>query len=233
VPDAEEGAAIRAALEELPHFRLLPAGVVDELVEASTLCELQAGQMLIREGEAADAFFVIRAGRVRLFRATPDGRQQVLHHLGSGHAFAEAAVLTMRTYPASAEAVEAGTEVVRVDRRRFLEVFEGDPAVAAGMVASLCGWLLRLVGRVEELTAASAAGRLARHLLGLPARGRAGEQVIELAMAKKDLAGHLGMTPETLSRLLRRWSEDGVARSSGREIVILDGDALEEIAGNS
>jgi CRP/FNR family transcriptional regulator len=184
----------------------------------------------MRENDPCRGFFVVARGGARVFRLSPEGRQQVLHHLRAGHAFAEAALLDLGYYPASGEATETPTRIVEVKGRPFLELFRSDDQLAAAMVGSLCIWLQRLIARVDELSVASAGARLAHHLVQLPGRGSGEEVEVELPMSKKDLAAHLSITPETLSRLLRRWRERGILRSEGRRLVILDSDTLQAVA---
>jgi CRP-like cAMP-binding protein len=98
------------------------------------------------------------------------------------------------------------------------------------MVASLSMWLAGLADRIEELSVTSAVARLAHYLLRLPSRSEGGATVIELPMAKKELAAHLAITPETLSRVLRRWQDTGLLRTSGRKLEITDERLLVAIA---
>jgi CRP/FNR family transcriptional regulator, dissimilatory nitrate respiration regulator len=219
-----------AVLRSLPHFATLPETRLQDLAAGCVVKKLDSGAALFREGEPCRVFFVVISGGAIVFRTAPDGRRQVLHRIKPGMSFAEAAALTMRVFPASAEATEPGTEVLAIDAARVLKEFQRDETLAAAMVSSLCQWLLRLVERVDELSAASAGARLARHLLRLPATGRDSTLRIELPMAKKDLAVHLAITPETLSRLLKRWGDRGIIDNEGKSLLIKDAEALETIA---
>ena len=87
-----------------------------------------------------------------------------------------------------------------------------------------------LVERIEELSIARAGARLARYLLRQPATGGGAALEIDLPLARKELASHLAIVPETLSRLLRRWQDEGVIRVEGRKLAIPDPRALEAIA---
>ena len=223
-------ATIASDLRFVPHFRGLPGDLLQALAAGSRRRTFEAGEPIFREGEPARAFYVICAGTVKVYRISADGREQVLHHLGDGRTFAEAAVLTMPAYPAHAEAVVAGTELIEIGAERFLALFREDPRLAATMVSSLSMWLIGLTERVEELSVASATARLAHYLLRLPSRLEEGVVVIDLPFAKKDLAAHLAITPETLSRLLRRWQDAGLLRSEGRRFEILDERLLVAIA---
>ena len=217
-------------LRLLPHFRALPPDLVEAIAAGSRRVAFKAGQSIFSEGEPTRAFYSVRRGAVKVYRLSPDGREQVLHHLGEGHTFAEAAVLSMPCYPAHAVAVTAA-ELIEIGAARFLELFRGDPRLSAAMVSSLAMWLISLTERVQELSVASATARLAHYLLRLPSRVESKVVVLELPLAKKELAAHLAITPETLSRLLRRWQDAGLVRGNGRRLEVLDERLLVAIAG--
>jgi CRP/FNR family transcriptional regulator, dissimilatory nitrate respiration regulator len=217
------------SLKRLPIFAALDVETLQRIAAGSRARRFDTGEPVFLESEIVRGFFAVVSGTVRIFRVAPDGREQVLQRVRGGQTFAEAAVLSMKRYPANAVAVEP-TELVEIGAETFQRLFEGDPKVAKAMVASLSTWLLRLVGRVEELTVLSAGARLARHLLDLPSSMSGEGSVIALPMAKKDLAGELGITPETLSRLLRKWQDLEIVRTEGSSIVVLDADSLLAIA---
>ena len=218
------------ALADLPHFRALPPDLLQRVAEGSRMVRLRADELLFSQGDPACGFYGVRSGSVRLFRMTTDGREQVLQHVPAGKSFAEAALLTMGRFPANARAMQDDTELVEVGATVFLKLFREDPRLAAAMVSSLSMWLHSMVERIEELQIASAPARFARYLLRLPARDEAGALVVQLPMAKKDLATHLAIVPETLSRLLRRWQDQGIVDSRGKELAILDSRVLIAIA---
>lgn len=214
-------------LMEVPPLRGLAPTVVDQLSRSSREVQLRRGECLFREGDPCRAFFVVVQGGITLFRPLPDGRIQVLRRLRPGQMFAEAALLTMTSYPVHAEANEAETSVIEVDGRVFLELFRSDPHVAAAMVASLSNWLLQLVDRIDELSIANAGARLARHLLRRPSRATKAGFEVELGQSKRELAEQLAITPETFSRLLKKWKEAGWVESDGKSVTIRDAEALE------
>lgn len=219
----------RAALARLPHFRALSRELIERIASATTERTLDTEQALFAEGDPARAFFAIVEGRVRVYRIAPDGHEQVLHHLHGGQTFAEAALLSMGRYPAHAKALTP-TRVLEIGGQTFVSMLRDEPGVSAAMVSSLCMWLIKLAERVEELSIASAPARLAHYLLRLPTRPGAAPTEIELPMAKKDLAAHLAITPETLSRLLRRWHDTGVIESRPKSVVVLEPRVLIGIA---
>jgi len=219
-----------AALRRTSSFRLLGDEQLASLAAISRVRRYVATEPIFTAGEPARFLPVVVTGRVRLYRATPDGRERVLHHIGAGRSFAEAALLTMGAFPASASAMVTPTDVLLIGGERFLELFRGDPELAASMVGALSIRLHELADRIEELSIPGVDGRLARRLLELPARASGEHSVVELPVAKKDLAAQLATTPETLSRLLRRFQERGWIESRRSEVVILDAEALLELA---
>ncbi len=222
-----------APLGRLPIFAGLDRDTLAKVASASRARAYAAGETIAREGEPVRAFFAVLSGSVRIFRVAPDGREHVLQRVRAGQTFAEAAVLSMKRYPATSVAMEDDTHVVEIGAETFLHLFDGDTRVAKAMVASLSTWLLRMLGRVEELTVLSAGARLARYVLDLPSTSGEEGLTVELPLAKKDLAANLGITPETLSRLLRKWQDRGVVRSEASTLVVLDDAVLMALADDA
>lgn len=218
--------SMAAKLRAFPLLAGLGDGALARLVAASRVRTFDAGALVFRQGDEARGFFGVLAGGVRLVRMLPDGRERVLQRVRVGKTFAEAAVLSMPRYPATAIATAPGTELVEVGARAFTSLVEEDRDAAKAIIASLSSWLVHLVGRVEELTTLSADARLARWLLDLPSSPGPKGPVIRLPLAKKDLAAHLAITPETLSRVFRKWREAGVVAVRGAAVTVLDDAAL-------
>ena len=220
-------------LRQLPHFQRLDEETLLRLAGSSRLVRLKKGEQIVREGEPCRSFFAVRSGSVRVYRIAEDGRVQILHRLRAGQSFAEAAVLNMASYPASAEATEDGTEVVEIGAATFLILFDTDPRLPRAIIASLCAWLRQMVSRVEELSVLSAGARLARNLLDLPAKTVPEGLAVSLPTSKRELAERLGITPETLSRQLRRWHDQELIVSERNRIILLDTETLMAIAAES
>ncbi len=220
---------IDIALRALPHFKAVPPDLVAHIVTMTRIVRPDAGEVLFRQGDPCLSFYAIQSGSVKLYRVQMNGREQVVNHLQAGATFAEAALLSLRRFPVNAIVMEPSTVLLQIGGEAFLELFRSDARLAPAMIGSLCVRLASLIERVEELSIVQAGARLARWLLRQRTQGT-DEPVIELSLAKKDLAAHLAMTPETLSRLLGRWQDEGWIRNERTAVVLLDARPLLALA---
>ena len=220
---------IDLALRALPHFKAVPPDLLAQIASMSRVLHPAPGEILFREGEPCRTFYAIQSGAVKLYRAQADGREQVVHHLHAGTTFAEAALLSLGRFPVNAVVTEKATELLEIGGERFLELLRSDTRLAPAVIGSLCMRLVSLVERVEELSLVQAGARLARWLLRQRTQGTE-EPAVELSLAKKDLAAHLAMTPETLSRLLGRWQDEGLILNERTRVVLRDAGALLALA---
>lgn len=216
----------------LPHlqraalFDGVDAAHLAALAEAAHARDVRAGQEIFAEGEDALAFYVIAQGEVHLFRFSPQGDEKVFQILGDGDLLAEAAMfLTPAVYPMTARA-ERDSMLFAVPREALLSLCESSPPLMLKLLAGLSRRLYQAMNRIDHLTMNNAGQRLVAYLLELRAQ-RHGNW-IDIPVSLAVLAGQLGMAPETLSRLLQKFRQDGLISGKGRTLVLLDADALRE-----
>ena len=224
------------SLAELLKHVALFSGLEDEARRSVAALAIErripAGQVLFREGQAAEGFYVVLDGRVKVYKLSPDGRQQILHVFGPGQAFAEAAMFAGETFPAFAKSL-AESRVAFFPRDRFLKGLSDNPALAVGLIASLARLCRQLTTLVGQLALRDVAGRLARYLADLARRkGTALEKgaSVRLDLPKGELARHLGVATETLSRALGRLAAADLITVDGQVITFCNGPALEALA---
>jgi CRP-like cAMP-binding protein len=215
-----------AALRSTPLASELPEGDRDRLSGIAVTRSVRKGQLLFSDGDACAGLFLVTQGRVKLFKLSPDGREKVIHLVSPGETFAEAALFGDGRYPVNAEAVDA-VSLLLLPREPLLRLLREDPGLSFRMLASMASRLKRFVHQVEDLTFQSAAQRLAYHILS---EASPGQRTARLSLQKKDLAAHLGMTPETLSRILASLRAQGTVTVKGPAITILDDEALRSVA---
>lgn len=217
-----------AALAQVRLFEGLPRAQLASLAEIAQLKRVAAGQALFEAGQPGTNFYAVVTGKVRVYRAAPSGKEQVLHVFGGGEAFAEVPVFEGKTYPASAQALDDSL-LVAIPRKGFVEVLRRDPELALGVMALLSARLRAFVGQIAQLSLKEVPERLAGYLLLLRAAQHTDELVLDLP--KGQIAAYLGTIPETLSRALKKLADQGLIETSGSRVRLLDPEGLAALAG--
>ncbi len=219
-------ACIACDARELSLCRAIPDRDLDRLAAISTALDVAPGSAFIEEGEPADAFFNITRGTVKLYKLLPDGRRQITGFLGVGD-FLGLAV--SESYVFTAEAIDA-VRVCRFPRRRLNEVLDDFPALERKLLEIASHELVAAQEQMLLLGRKTALERLASFLLGRA--DRAAAQGVPLAMTRTDIADYLGLTIETVSRLMSRLRRDGViALPAVHGFTVLDRAALLQHSG--
>ena len=213
----------------IPLFQGLSRGEYEDLAMIVVDQVIRKGQTIFEEGDEGEGFYVVVSGRVKVFKLSPDGKEQILHIFGAGEPFGEAAVFAGEKFPANAEALEE-SRVFFFPRRAFVELIGQNPSLALNMLAVLSRRLRKLASLVEDLSLKEVPGRLAAYLLYW-SEGKKGDVEVQLEVSKNQLASLLGTIPETLSRILAKLSREGFIKSNGpRQIQLLDRKGLKELA---
>jgi len=153
-----------ADLRAAPLFAHLDDGQLERFAALATPVEFPAESTIFLQGDAAEAFFLLSAGRVKVFKMLRDGRTATVRHVETGQTFAEAA-LFHETYPSSTETM-AESRLYRFDKRKVLDLLLAEPQLSVNLLAAMAHLLGLLNRRVEELLLPVPA-RLARYLLAL------------------------------------------------------------------
>lgn len=215
-------------LARVPGFEGLPREDLEKVESIAIVRKYRKGEVIFSEGDDGDGFFVVVKGRVKVLKVSPEGKEVILHVCGVGDHFGQVAVYAGRTFPAGAEAL-VETELLFFPRQAFLELISREPNVALSMLSVLSIRLRQLTMQVENLALKEVPGRLASYLLYL-AEEQEAPGAVTLDTSKGQLASMLGTTPETLSRIFADMSARGLIGVDRREVVLLDPEALEELA---
>ncbi len=213
----------------IPLFQGLPRQQHEDLAMIVVDQIFKRGQTIFSEGDEGSGFYVVISGRVKIFKLSPEGKEQIFHILGPAEPFGEAAVFAGEHFPAYAAAL-AESRVFFFPRPAFVDLIKKNPSLALNMLAVLSRRLRKFAALVEDLSLKEVPGRLAAYLIFLSERKK-GKEEVELDVSKNQLASLLGTIPETLSRILARMTREGFIQSSGsRSIRIMDRKGLEELA---
>jgi CRP/FNR family transcriptional regulator len=219
---------IAKRLATISLFQNLAPHYYDELARIVRQKEFEKNQFIFSEGDDGVGFYVIVKGRVKIYKMSPEGKEQILHILGPGEPFAEVAVFSGAHYPANAETM-AVSSLFFFPKEAFIKLISSNPSLAMNMLAALSIRLKQFSHMIEALSLKEVPGRLAAHLLYLSEQQEEASE-LRLDIAKVQLAGLLGTIPETLSRIFKKMNEQGLIESSGAAITILDRPGLEDLA---
>jgi len=217
-------------ISAVPLFQGLSREHLEQMAVAALEQVFKKGQIIFSEGEDGSGFYLVLRGRVKVFKLSPEGKEQILHILGPGEPVGEVAVLSGELFPANAQAMEE-SRLLFFPKEAFVEMIRKDPSVALRMLGVLAKRLRKFTMLIEDLSLKEVPGRLASYLLGQDLGGNGPNKPFVLEIPKAQLASLLGTIPETLSRILSRMAAEELIQLDGtRGIRILDREGLEELA---
>ncbi len=206
-------------------FGGLPPEHLDEIGKIAVKKDFKRGGAIFFEGDPGIGFYMVVTGKVKIFKMSLAGKEQILHIFGPGEPFGEVPVFHDQPFPANATALEK-TSLIFFPRKDFVELVHTMPSLVMNMLAVLSMRLRRFAAQIENLSLKEVPERLAGYLLYLSEEQNNTEKV-ELQISKGQLASLLGTIPETLSRIFARMSDEGLIRVEGKSISLLDLEGLE------
>jgi len=191
------------------------------------------GQTIFYPGAPAQALYVIRSGRVKIFRTGKGGQEQVLRLHGPGEIIGYRPLLAGEPYVASAEAV-ADSLLCIIPAATLRELLRDVPELAPRLLAKLARELRNSEDLMMDLLHHPVRQRAARLLLRLLEGdgSDAGSAVLDAEqLRRQDMARMIGTTPETFSRVLRGFAQRGIITLTRGRIRVRDQALLRKVAG--
>lgn len=229
-------------LGELPLFTGLTPEQTEIIRAGSHVIGLDKGEILFHQGDPVRGFFYVLRGQMQLSVSTADGAEKVVEIVTLRESFGEAVVFDGQRYPVTATALVA-TTLLAVSSTAVLDLIDRDPSFARRLLANMAVRLRRLIRDVEAYSLRSSIQRVVGFLLSQePGEDAAeadageatpGERVVVLPTRKQVLASRLNIAPETLSRVLRDLTADGLISVRGRRITLHDVDRLEQVVSSA
>jgi len=219
-------------LKRCPLFAGLKEEDLKKIKAVASLKRVGKKQILFSDGEEARGFYVVLSGKVKLFKLSPEGKEQILHVVSPTEAFAEAALFLEGNYPAFAETL-TDSQLLFFPKRDFIQLIERNPQLSINMIVSLSHFLRKFAALIEELSLKEVSARVAKYLMDLSMKsaeeGRNPREV-DLDLSKSQLASKLGTISETFSRSLAKMKARKIIDVKKNRILILNREALEAVA---
>ena len=224
--------SIKNLLKKSCLFGSLPEKDLDQIEKIAYRKKYLKNDSIFKEGEEARGFYIVISGRVKVYKISADGREQVLHFISEGESFGDAAVFHGKTYPAYAQAL-SHAELIFIEKNGFINLIRKHPDISLKIMASLSAMLRDFSRLVEDLSLKEVSSRLAGYLV--EQSEKKGKETLEgkrlmLDLNKAELASRLGTIPETLSRSFGKLKEQGIIKMDRNHIVIVDEQTLARIA---
>ncbi|NLX17703.1 MAG: Crp/Fnr family transcriptional regulator [Desulfobulbus sp.] len=215
--------------EIIAHSLLFDGLPPEQLAEIEKLVikkHVVKGTPIFFEGDPGLGFYMVASGKVKIFKTSFDGKEQILHIFGPGEPFGEVPVFHGTPFPANAEALTS-TELLFFPRAEFVDLIIASPSLAFNMLAVLALRLRRFATQIENLSLKEVPGRLASYLFFLMEEQN-NQEWVTLDIPKGQLANLLGATSETLSRIFNKMHDEGLIRVEGKTIFVLDHQRLRD-----
>ena len=212
----------------IPLFNGLPEDQLEAIKNIAVAKPINKGELVVSEGDEGKGFFVIVEGRVKVFKVSAEGKEQILHIFGPGQPFGEVPVFAGQRFPANAQAIDKA-RVLFFPRVAMVDLITANPSLALNMLAEMSKKLRLFAVQIENLSLKEMPARLASYLIHL-AEEQDQQEIVTLKISKGQLASILGTIPETLSRIFAKLSGNNLIRVEGKKITLLDRRGLEALA---
>ena len=212
-------------ITRVPIFSNLTHEEMMEVARITSDKTYEKGEMIYTAGDKGERLYVIHEGKVKITRVSEAGKEQIIRVLGSGEFLGELSLFSPEPLTDNAEVLEK-TTLCLIDGTNLKQLMTKYPPVTWKIMEELSQRLRKAENLIENISIHGVEKRLAGTLIHM-ANGN-GE--VLLTMSKKDLASHMGMSQETLSRKLTVFQEMGLIKLVGhKKIHILNLEGLEEI----
>ena len=215
-------------LKSIPYFSELSPAELDSVEKLIFERTADRDELILLEGEPAEALYFVVAGAVKCFKTSVEGKEQILSIALPGDSFSDVPVFDSDPSPVGVQAM--GPAILYGIRKRDLEIILRDyPQVSLNVAKVLAGRVRKLLSLVEDLSFRHVIGRVAKILL---------EYAQDVADSKprltqRDMAAMAGTAREIVGRSLKTLEEEGTIRLDKNRIVITDREALREMVGEA
>ncbi len=212
-------------LRRLPYFEALGMSELEHITREVQELSFARGEILFLEGDPCRGLYVVKSGQIRIFKGSPEGREQVLLIASPGDTFNDAPIFDSGPNPASASAREVST-VYLTPKETVLSLVAGCPSAVA-ILKLFATRLRQLTIMVEDLSFRSVVGRLAKLLLDLA--------VVEGGLApvrrltQNEMATMVGSVRDVIGRALKQMERAGGIKIEGHHILVVAPGKLREM----
>jgi CRP/FNR family transcriptional regulator len=226
---------MNVSLRSLKHVPLFAGLNEEELKEIRTIAaamQVEKRKILFSDCEESNGLYVLLSGKVKLYKVSPEGKEQIIHVISPFDAFAEASVFLKGSHPFYAETL-SDCQLLLIPKRDFIRVIKKSSRLGANLMVALSQYVKRYASLIEDLSLREVSSRLAKYLIDLSliqSKAVGSPDWLELDLSRSELASRMGTIRESLSKNLARMKAKGIIDVRRNRILILNRGALEKLA---
>jgi CRP-like cAMP-binding protein len=211
-------------LKTIPYFLGADPAVLEEVGRLLFARRMARGEIILLEGGPAQALFFVASGAVKVFKTSPEGKDQILNIVRPGESFNDISLFDGGTNPASAQAM-GEVMLYGLNRKDMDDLLRLHPPIAINIVRIMARKVRQLMSLVEDLSFRHVTGRVARILL---------EYVSDRTeprprLTQQEMAALAGTAREVVGRSLKSLEESGAIRLENHRVVISNKEALRKM----
>lgn len=213
-------------------FEGLPENEMKFIEERMIDKKIKKGQSIFNEGSFPNGIFYLKKGKVKKFKTNQEGKEQIIYICSEGELLGYQALISEEPYFDSAMSIEDSVIGI-LSKQDFLQLLEESKSLSKKILVNLSHEFGVLINGIASFSHKTVRERLALSLLIMKDKYRIESDTnkpVEINLSREDLANLVGVAVETLVRLLHDFKEDGVIKTQGRKIIILDVKKLIRIA---
>ncbi|ABR35155.1 MULTISPECIES: Crp/Fnr family transcriptional regulator [Clostridium] len=214
---------------KVPIFENLNRDELVEIVNKINHKEFNKGDVIFTEGNIANTLYFINEGKIKLYKYTKDGKEQILHILSEGDFFGELELIKPSKYGFNSKAIE-DAKICTLTKEEMKDIMMKNPEIGIKVLETVGERLSKVENLVQNLATNDVDSRMAYLIIEL--MEKYGENVegnisVKLPISREDMASYIGVTRETISRKLKKLEDENLIKIIGtKTIIIIDEEGL-------
>ncbi|OOM16103.1 Crp/Fnr family transcriptional regulator [Clostridium saccharobutylicum] len=216
---------------KVPIFENLNNEELLEIVKNINHKEYSKGDVIFTEGNISNTLYFINQGRIKLYKYTKDGKEQILHILSEGEFFGELELIKPSKYRFNAKSI-VDAKICTLSKDEMKSIIMRNPEIGIKVLEAIGERLSKIESLVQNLATNDVDSRMAYLLMDL--MEKYGENIensisVKLQLSREDMANYIGVTRETISRKLKKFEDEKLIKIVGtKNIIILDEEGLKD-----
>lgn len=194
-----------------------------EILKTINHKEYGKGEIVFAEGSVANTLFFINEGKIKLYKHTKDGKEQIFHVLSEGDFFGELELIKPSKYRFNSKAI-INSKICTLTKYEMKEIIMRNPEIGIKILETVGERLSRVESLVQNLATNDVDSRMAYLLIEL--MNKYGKRIeknisIDLPLSREEMANFIGVTRETISRKLKKFEKEKLIKIVGTKIIII------------